>query len=498
MNRPPSGDEPVLIDENRSLTAAGLERQVELFAGTLASAGAGSAGRVAWMLGNRIEVVVLALAARRLGALLVPLSYRSSVRELGRLLQIAKPVMVVADDNTVNAIIAARAACVLNVDGPWHRGAAWWSGQGEVPSGGEHAPRLGAGASMIFTSGTTGVPKAALRTRGDTALAAAIADGLGFRPNSRYLAASPLYHSGPWTCALMALHRGGRVVLRRSFRAVDWLSAARDHAITSAFLTPTLLRRLVDAVEAGAVAPTTLRHVVVSGEPFPPELRRRATVALGSCLINCYGCTELGPLTALPAAELLTRPTSCGRPFSGVQIAAFEGDRRLPPGRTGLLRARTPLAFDGYLTPGSDTPDGSGAGWATVHDVGYVDDDEYVHLVDRANDVIISGGVNVFPADVEQVLLEHPDVRACLVFGVSDADLGELVCAAVVADRPLSLDRVRAWMRERIADDKRPRRLVVVDDLPTTATEKGSRRIARALLERVETHQPHPPAVSLS
>jgi acyl-CoA synthetase (AMP-forming)/AMP-acid ligase II len=222
--------------------------------------------------------------------------------------------------------------------------------------------------------------------------------------------------------------------------------------------------------------------VVVSGEPFPPELKRRAVDAFGHCVLDCYGSTELGPLTVMPANALLTRPTSCGRPFPGVEVAAFDGDRRLPAGRIGLLRARTPLAFDGYVRAIESGPDASGRGWATVSDVGFVDQDGHVHIVDRADDMIISGGVNVFPADVEVVLVEHPAIRRCVVVGLPDPRWGQAVCAVVVADGPLDLAEIRRWTRGRIADDKRPQRLFVVDDLPTTATEKASRRLVRERL----------------
>jgi acyl-coenzyme A synthetase/AMP-(fatty) acid ligase len=235
----------------------------------------------------------------------------------------------------------------------------------------------------------------------------------------------------------------------------------------------------VREVETGVPAPRSIISLIVSGEPFPPQLKRRAVAVFGPCVIDCYGCTELGPLAYMPADELLLRPGSAGMPFPGVDLAAFDSEGRLGPGEIGLLRARTPLAFDGYLARSGGRPDSSGEGWATVGDMGFTDQDGYVYVTGRADDVVISGGVNVSPAQVESLLVEHPAIAQCAVVGLPDPEWGQVLCAVVVADCVLTLEEVRAWMRGRIADDKRPRRLVQLPSLPTTHTEKVSRRALR-------------------
>ena len=471
-----------LIEGDQVMTRAEADRRIDQFGHVLASAGVRAGDTVAWMMHNRSEVIILAFAAQRLGAVMVPFSYRSTARELPRLLEAARPAVIVAEAATYGGLKDAGCEPLLNVDDPGVRAALDERPHGPVRSPAGAPERLGAGASMLFTSGTTDTPKAVVRSRGDANVAKAIVEGFGFGPESVYLTSGPLYHSGPYTCGLMALSRGGSVGLLPRFRPADWLAFASRHAVTATFITPTQLRQVVAEVASGVPAPPTLVNLVVSGEPFPPELKRRAAYALGPCLIDCYGSTELGPMTCMPQADLLSRPASCGRPFPGVQVAAFDNESRLGPDQVGLLRAQTPLAFAGYLNGDNGSIEHEGARWATVGDVGYVDGDGFVYLVDRADDLIISGGVNIYPADVEAVLAEHPDIRECKVVGLPDEHWGQVACAAVVADRPLSLAEVRVWMRGRIADDKRPRCLAEMAELPTTHTDKMSRRGLREII----------------
>ncbi|MCA1706151.1 MAG: acyl--CoA ligase [Actinobacteria bacterium] len=469
-------DDPAVIDERGATSWASLEDAVQRCARLLRGAGAGPAGRVGWMLPNRVEALVVALAARRIGAPVVAVSYRSVVAELRALMRVAAPVVIVADNATVPVLLAAGSLpAVVNVDHlpPDSSAPVPMTAPYTVPD------RLGAGASLLFTSGTTGPPRAALRIKGDRRLAEVIADSFRIGRDTRFLVAGPLYHSGPWTCALMTLARGGMVGLRPRFVADDWLDFAVTHQMNAGFLTPTQLRRLVDAAPLARLLPV-LSDVILSGEPFPAELKKRALEIFGPGFIECYGCTELGPLTALPAQDFVAHSGSSGRPFPGVQVAAFDRARQLQPGAVGMLHARTPIAFEGYLGDDqSPQPHAGTDGWKEVGDVGFVSSDGHVHVLGRSDDVIISGGVNIHPADVEAVLGAHPAVRSCGVFGLPDPRWGEVVAAAVVCRRRLSLAEVRAWMRGRIADDKRPHRLYEVESLPVTPNGKVSRRALR-------------------
>ncbi|WP_199434084.1 class I adenylate-forming enzyme family protein [Qaidamihabitans albus] len=477
--------EPAVVEPARKFTRAELDELVCGLAAALAAHGAGPNGRVGWMMGNRAEVLAVALAARGLGAPVVAFGRRCTRDELAGRIRIAGPSVIVVDAVDRERVRAAAGDVpVLDVDTPLPTGPA-----PRAPVGTGVPDRLGAGASLLFTSGTSGSPKAALRTRGDRRLAETIADGFGIGQTTRFVVSGPLAHSGPWTCSLMALARGGTVGILPGFDADGWLGFAAEQAMNSGFLTPTQVRLLVRAAGAARGPRPALDHVVVSGEPFPDELRLDAVRTFGPGFVECYGSTELGPLTALPAREFGARPGSSGRPFAGVEVAAFHEGERLGPGEEGVLHARTPLAFDGYVGSGGSggaAPPGAGDGWATVRDVGFVDPDGYVHVTGRADDMIISGGVNMFPSDIETVVNAHPAVRACAVFGLADPVWGQRVAAAVISDRDVGAEELREWLRGRISDDKRPYDVLRVAELPVTANGKVSRRklarLARAVV----------------
>ncbi len=481
---------PAVVEVDRTLTRSELDEMVDRFVTALAAHGAGPSGRVGWIMANRAEVLAVALAARGLGAPVVAFGRRCTAEELASRIAVAAPVVIVVDGVERQRVQdVAGGVPLLDVTGPLPEGPGLVVARAE-PTG--DTDRLGAGASLLFTSGTSGRPKAALRTRGDRRLAERIANGFGIGARTRFLVSGPLTHSGPWTCALMSLSRGGTVGLLRGFDAEAWLDFASEHGMNSGFLTPTQLRRLVRAGRDRRDRLPAPTHVVVSGEPFPDALKREAVHLFGPGFVECYGSTELGPTTALHAREFADHPGSSGRPFDGVEVAAFRDGRRLGAGEEGVLHARTPLAFDGYVggderlgTARREENPAPGGGWQTVGDVGFVDADGYVHVTGRADDMIISGGVNMVPADIEAVLGGHPDVRECVVFGVPDPVWGQRVAAAVVSDTELDAAQVRDWMRGRISDDKRPYDVLRLPELPMTANGKVSRPALAAMLAAV-------------
>jgi long-chain acyl-CoA synthetase len=401
-------------------------------------------------MGERVALVVpgsqayvravLALLAR--GVVPVPLDARSPRAERERLLAQVRPARLVDDQRTVEAL------------------AAGWDGRS--------LPRA---RPMHLTSGTTGTPKGVWSGILDEASAAALVDEeqqlWGFHAGDVNLVVGPLHHSAPLRFAMGTLLAGGRVVVPGPFDAAALTGAVERDRPTTMFCVPTHLQRLFrhwDAV--GAPDLGCFRLVAHAGAACPPALKRRLleTFPPGS-VWEFYGSTE-GQFTACRGEEWRERPGTVGRARPG---------RTLSVDDDGTIWCVVPEhARFGYFEDPAKTAaawrDAPGGPAFTVGDLGRLDQDGYLYLEGRREDLVVSGGVNVYPAEVEQVLAEHPDVREVAVFGVPDPEWGQRVCAAVVGEvRP---DSLRAWARERLGPAKRPKQVLLVDALPHTDSGK--------------------------
>jgi acyl-CoA synthetase (AMP-forming)/AMP-acid ligase II len=321
---------------------------------------------------------------------------------------------------------------------------------------------------MHYTSGTTGRPKGVwsgvLEERAAAALLAEEVDLWEITATDRYLLASPLHHSAPLRFATTTLLTGGDVVLPGRFEPSAWIRAARDTHPTVSFVVPAHLQRLV---AAGLDAPTlrSLRLLAHAGAPCPPDLKRIVLdLAPRGSLWEFYGSTE-GQFTACSADEWLERPGSVGRARPGRTLTVTDGQL--------FCEVPTHARFV-YWRDAEKTARAWRGSSFTVGDLGRIDDDGYVYLDGRRDDLIISGGVNVYPAEVEATLLRCPGVHDVAVFGVGDQRWGQAVHAAVVGDA--STASIRAWAREHLAPAKRPKDYVIMPALPRTASGKVLRR----------------------
>jgi acyl-CoA synthetase (AMP-forming)/AMP-acid ligase II len=346
----------------------------------------------------------------------------------------------------------------------------------------------GFGGQMIYTSGTTGKPKGALRTSSDPQLLAALLQALDYlHPDGVHLTTGPLYHSGPLAFAGLAGQIGHLVVLLRKFDAARWLELVTEHKVTNTFSAPTQLKRIVSQPDE-ALAKADLSHMVTliaNAAPVPYALKEEIFAKLGTTfLYEVYGSTELGVDTVMQPADQLRKPGSCGRPYGSIEIRIVADDGSTAPvGEPGELFVRTGLAMDGYYRTDEALAEaeGEGGGWKSVGDVAYVDDEGFVYICDRKKDMIISGGMNIYPAEVEAPLYEHPQILDAAVFGIPDDEWGESVHAVVQAKpgEVLDLDEVRAFVEPRLAGYKRPRSYEVRDELPRTDSGKLLKRLLR-------------------
>jgi acyl-CoA synthetase (AMP-forming)/AMP-acid ligase II len=250
-------------------------------------------------------------------------------------------------------------------------------------------------------------------------------------------------------------------------------------------MAPTLLKRIVDlpAEVRARYDVSSMRVIVVAGAPCPMRVKEEVVRVFGPVLYEFYGSTELGVNTVLRPEDVLRKPGSCGRAAAGLELAVLDADGRpLPAGQPGELFVRRHAgAFDGYYKNPAATRDASRGDWLSVGDVAYLDDDGFVYICDRKRDMVISGGVNIYPAEIEDALHRHPAIADVAVFGVPDDEWGERVHAAIQL-RPgatLTADEVRAFARDRIADYKTPREVSFHDDFPRDTAGKLVKRLLR-------------------
>jgi long-chain acyl-CoA synthetase len=444
-----NGSEAVVV------TAAASERDQALAAGALAAAGLGEGDRFALVAGSSAEYLALALGAVRTGVVPVLLHPALTADELHVLLTDADPALVLRGDEVVGFVEAARDAGATAALASY--------------------PRT---RPMLYTSGTTGVPKGVWTGLLTDAEAEALAlderEAWGFCADDVHIVASPLHHSAPMRFAGGVLLAGGSVVIPGPFDAATFMAACTTHRPTNAFLVPAHLQRLFAHAEATGTAPPleSFRRVAHAGSACPEALKRRALDAFpDGSLWEFYGSTE-GQFTVCAPDEWLAHPGTVGRARPGRTLAIDDDDTiwcHVP----GFAR------FEYWRDPEKTARAWRGDAFS-VFDVGSLDPDGYLFLDGRRDDLIISGGVNVYPLEIERALLLVPGVVDVTVFAVPDERWGQRVCAAVVGSA--DDDTLHAWTREHLAPYKRPKDYVHLDAIPITTMGKVRRsRLAEEL-----------------
>lgn len=462
-----------LVDDARGHSYAELHRRVDGVASVLWRHGVRRGDRVAMLAWNAPEVVELVHAVARLGATLVPLNARLRVSELVFQLRDAEVALLVAD--TALAQTAGEAAAEAGLPGalvfPLGEAA-----PGEFERAGERSDDEP--LCIMYTSGTTGLPKGVVLTYGNFfASAAGSAFNLGVLPGDRWLACLPLFHVGGLSIVIRSVLYGTAVVLHRQFDERVVSASLRRDGVTHISVVATMLQRLLDVDLAPC--PPQLRVVLVGGGPVPEPLLERAA-SLGYPVVQTYGLTETASqVAALAPADAITRLGSAGKPLvtTRLRIDAL-------PGEAGEILVAGPVVTPGYFRRPEATAAAIRDGWLHTGDIGRLDEDGYLYVLDRRDDLIVSGGENVYPAEVEAVMLRHPGVREAAVVGLPDTRWGQVVVAAVVPGGELDAAELQEWMRARIAGYKVPARIEIVPSLPMTASGKVQRRLVRELLKR--------------
>lgn len=498
--------EAQLFSGDRAITAQDRDDRAARAATGFASLGLGAGDALALLLRNDIALIEASQGAGMLGAYAVPINWHLRGEEVAYILADCTPRALVIHADLLPGVAEALPADLplLVVATPAEIAAAHGiaADRCTVPPGctdweswlRSFAPAAPSPteppAAVIYTSGTTGQPKgvkwAPLPADVVDRAAAAGKRMLGYGPDARTMIIGPMYHSAPNAYCRAMLAAGAKVWLASKFDAEGLLQAIERHRLTHLFMVPTMFVRLLQlpAETRSRYDMSSLCHVVHAAAPCPAEIKRAMIAWWGEIICEFYGSTEIGSVTYCDAAEWLAHPGTVGRAIPEAVVKIFDRDfRELPPGEIGDIYAKSAVhsEVDYHNKPGKREEMGH-AGLFTAGDIGYLDADGFLFLSDRRNDVIISGGVNIYPAEVEASLLTMAGVGDCAVFGIPHDVFGEQV-AAVIQPAPgaaLTADAVRDHVRDRLAGYKVPQHVVFAADLPREDSGKIMKRKLRA------------------
>ncbi|MBK8961197.1 MAG: AMP-binding protein [Proteobacteria bacterium] len=464
------GDATCLTEGTRDVSFRQFDRLTDIIGNALLARGLQPGDRVGVLLPNSIECLVAYYALAKAGLVRVGLNTRETLDNHRYKLADSGSRAVIHDDiDGLETDIQIGSA----------EFAAMFDHKDERPCMVDRA--LDAPLRLGYTGGTTGKAKAVtLTTRGELAeLSAFLMDLVpDLEPGNTFLHAAPIAHaSGAFF--LPAIARGVRSLVMKKFDAAEFIALASREKASHTFLVPTMLAMILEQPELDG-ASFNLRKISYGASPIAPSLLSRAEARFGRIFAQCYGQAESPMVITCLKPEDHSRVGSCGRPFTFVECAVFDDDDKvLPPGEVGEIVCRGPQTMAYYWNRPEATEQAFRSGWLHTGDVGYMDEDGFYYLVDRKNDMLISGGYNVYPREVEDVLMAFEGVVEAAVVGLPDEKWGDMV-HAVVAGRPdLDLEALNQFARDKLANYKRPKGIALWPELPKSAANKILRREVR-------------------
>ena len=499
------GDQEILVYGDARLTYADALSRVRRLGSALASRGVGRGKSVAVLATNSHRYVECYYASATAGATFVPLNYRAKLHELEHMISKAEPSVLFYGRRYAPLLeqlgdkLPRGLVKVAIEPGDGEDLETWIAG---APEEMEDAEIEESDTSVLmYTSGTTSLPKGVMLSFGDfTAYVVGTVEMADGEPRGAALLCVPLYHIAGATNIMTSVWTGRKLVLLSQFDAGEWLEAVERERITHAFVVPTMLKQILDHPRCATTDLSSLTNLSYGGAPMPfPVIRRALETFPKSCgFVNAFGQTEttstltvLGPddhrLTGDAAADevVLRRLHSIGRPLPDVEIKVVdESCNELPVNQTGEILVRTPRVMKGYAGEVEGGARMEPDGFLHTRDLGYVDDDGYVFLVGRQDDMIIRGGENIAPAEVESILQGHTAIEEVAVLGLPSVEWGQIVAAAVVLRPGASAtpEEISEYCRSRLASFKKPELIRVVDELPRNPLGKILRKELREQL----------------
>jgi acyl-CoA synthetase (AMP-forming)/AMP-acid ligase II len=504
-------DQEILVFENRRWTYGRFWEEIQKMAVGLRKLGLQGGDRVAVLQTNSDDYVAAYFATAAAGGVFVPLNYRAKQPELEYMIGTAKAKVVLVGERYVPLVEAMRPAlqgvqAYVCMDGAQ----AGMTPIGDLVAGSaeeftETEVEDDDTTILMYTSGTTSLPKGVILTHNDfTVYVCAnveLADGT---PRGVALLSAPLYHIAGATNVMSSFFTGRKLVVMRQFDAITWLENVQRERVTHAFVVPTMMKQLIDHPEFGRYDLSSLENLSYGGAAMPFPVIRRAIGMFPRTVgfVNAFGQTEttstvtvLGPedhrLDGTPAEveRTLKRLVSIGRPLPDVQVKVVDDDgNELPRGEVGEILVFTPRTMKGYATAKDGVSSPSRDGWLPTSDMGWIDEDGYIFLAGRKDDMIIRGGENIAPAEVEAVVYSHPAVDEVAVIGLPDVEWGQCVAAVVTrrAGMEVSAEELIEFCRQRLSSFKKPEVVHFVDELPKNQMGKVLKKDLRADLEEAK------------
>ena len=473
-------DRVAVVDERRTLTFDELHRRSNALAHGLRDAAIGQGTVVGVLCRNHCGFVEATAALAKLGATSLQLNTGFAAPQLRDVIAREQPAAIVFDEE-FGRVVQEAAPDLPGFVG-WHDEPVTGPTLDRLIATGDRSdppPPTRPGRTIVLTSGTTGTPRGAARaqTSGINPLVA-LCSAIPLRTRETTVIAAPLFHSWGFGHLALGLLLGSTIVLHRRFDAAATLDAVARHRASVLVAVPVMLQRMLDLPEPQrrAFDLSALRVVTVSGSSLPGKLATRFMDAFGDIVYNLYGSTEVAYATVATPADLRVTPGTAGRPLPGVTIAILdEADRPVPDEGRGRIFVGNEMVIESYTDGGSKAAVG---GMTSIGDIGHFGVDGRLTVDGRDDDMIVSGGENVFPEEVERLLADHPAVVEVAVVGVPDREFGQRLRAVVVRrpDASLTAADVRSYVRANLARHKVPRDVEFTDALPRNATGKVVRR----------------------